>query len=235
MTHLPRKFLLVQVLLLSLGLWRCKSASQDLSPVNGPGTLGNPSAAETAIVNSTVPSVFTAGTYPAVYLAWGPRYSKLVEGQDWAYTPDPAYIRGDYRLTMEPVATSRDSVRLFIDGLGHGPDFKRTSLGTFWVGKGEDGGKANNVFRTLYPITDRWTVDKTPRIYFDRLAFSDRTVYTIDVYITQFIDKSGNAVFTMPKLTFSLESSFRPAFTPVEVVHGIFRRVSPAVVKDPYK
>ena len=219
--------------LLSLGFWQCQSPGVD--PGTGPGTPGTPSAAEIAAVNSTTPGVFMAGTYQACYLSWSPVYDNITEGQDWRYTPDPASIRGDYRLIVEPIGTGADSVRIMLDGSGHGPSFKRQLVGKFRVEKGRDLGKLNNEYRTGYPLQDGYTVDATPRIDYERLALTDKTVFTFDIFLTQFFDSKDALKFLLPNLTFKLESAFRPAFKPVPLFQGRFRRVSPALVIDPYK
>jgi|GEM_PF-5639031 len=212
--------------LLSLGFWQCKSPGVD------PDT---PSATEFATVNSTTPGVFMAGTYQACYLSWSPVYDNITEGQDWRYTPDPASIRGDYRLIVEPIGTGADSVRIMLDGSGHGPSFKRQLVGKFRVEKGRDLGKLNNEYRTGYPLQDGYTVDKTPRIDYERLALTDKTVFTFDIFLTQFFDSKDALKLLLPNLTFKLESALRPALKPVPLFQGRFRRVSPALVIDPYK
>lgn len=223
--------------LLNLGFWQCKSPGVD--PATGPGTPGNPSAAEIALVNSTTPGVFMAGTYEACYLSWSPVYDNITEGQDWRYTPDPASIRGDYRLIVEPIGTGADSVRIMLDGSGHGPSFKRQLVGKFRVDKGRDLGKFNNggktEYQTGYRLQDGFSVDETPRIDHRRLAQTDQTVFTFDVFLTQFFDSKDALKLLLPNLTFKLESALRPALKPVPLFQGRFRRVSPALVIDPYK
>jgi len=224
----------VALLGLGLSLWQCKSAGVD--PNGGPSGPGRATAAEVAAINSTSPGVFMAGTYVATWLQWRYDYGNITEGNDWSYVADPAFIRGDYKLVVEAVAGHSDSVRVYLNGSGHGPDFKRTPVGTFWVGKGLDSGKRNDTYQTRYPVRDKYTIDDTPRIYFNRLALLDKTVFTFDIALTQYFSRSdGKLVFLVPDLAVSIDNILFQVFKPSSTFRAYFRRVSPALVKDPYK
>lgn len=161
---------------LLLGLAACKKNSDDVL------------TQETAIVNSTVAPTTLSGEFPAVYIKWYGQHTPTLEGQDWAEVPDAKFISGNYKLIVEP--SGPDSVKLYVDGSGSGPTFQKTFLGRFNCVAYQEPQKTVSYWRyKVWHLADQYSINKQGtfinRVWVDRYAYADRTVYNYHVEIAQ--------------------------------------------------
>ena len=167
--------------LLLVGVSSCKKNNPDDSP----GPLSP--AQETARVNSKNPQDYLSGTFPAVFIQWGPGHIPHLEGVDWQEVPDPKGITGDYKLLVE--AKGADSLSLYLDGSGTGDSFKKALIAT--VDFSQVSPVSNNAagYRfTRWNPASGYTPPSGINVSIDRFAYETKTVikYTLKIYqITQ--------------------------------------------------
>lgn len=168
------------VLFFFLGLitlnWSCKKGGGD-----------DPVASETELVNSPDPKVYLSGDFPAVYIKWAGNHVPTIEGQDYAFTPDPKAITGNYKLIVEP--SGNDSLRLYIDGSGTGPTFQKTPLGSFsyadFSGNSNKGnsGSSGEYLYGVWNLHDNLSAPGNNRVLVERYAYHTKTDFRFRILI----------------------------------------------------
>lgn len=142
----------------------------------------DPVTSETVLVNSSDPKVYLSGEFPAVYIKWAGNHVPTIEGQDYAFTPDPKAITGNYKLLIEPSGT--DSLKLYIDGSGTGPTFQKTPLGSFSYANFS--GNSNNAAGYIYGVwylQDKFSAPGNVRVMVERLAYLTKTDFRFRINI----------------------------------------------------
>ena len=166
-----KTFTLVLFLTLLVVSWSCKKGGGD-----------DPVALETVLVNSPDPKVYLSGEFPAVYIQWAGGHVPYIEGQDYAFTPDPKAITGNYKLIIEP--NGSDSLNLFMDGSGTGPTFQKTPLGSFSYANfsGNSNNAAGYVYGVWY-LQDRFSAPGNFRVMVERLAYPTKTNFRFRINV----------------------------------------------------
>lgn len=162
--------LILFLALLAIG-WSCKKG--------GGETL---ITSENVLINSPDPKVYLSGDFPAVSIKWAGGHVPSIEGQDYAFTPDPKAITGNYKLIIEP--SGNDSLKLYIDGSGTGPTFQKTSLGSFSYANFS--GNSNNAAGYLYGVwylQDKFTAPGNVRVMVERLAYPTKTNFRFRINV----------------------------------------------------
>lgn len=168
------------VLVLFLGLiivnWSCKKGAGD-----------DPVASETELVNSPDPKKFLSGEFPAVYIKWAGTYAPTIEGQDYAFTPDPKAITGNYKLIVEP--NGSDSLKLYIDGSGTGPTFQKAPLGSFSYAnfngnvKKANSGDSGEYLYGVWNLKDKLVAPGNNRVIVERYAYHTKTDFKFRIIV----------------------------------------------------